>query len=52
MFTGELPIEDWLLTLERASAWNSWTQEELLIQFAGGRAFQELNLMSAKDKVS
>lgn len=58
MFTGEnleLRIEDWLPTLERASAWNSWTQEELLIQFAGhlrGRAFQEWNLMSAKDKVS
>ena len=56
VFTGEnmeLHLEDWLPTLERASAWNNWTNEELLIQFAGhlqGKAFQEWNLMSAKDK--
>lgn len=38
----ELGLEDWLLTLERVSAWNNWTKEELLIQFTGhlhGRAF-------------
>ena len=58
MFTGdnlELRLEDWLPTLERASTWNNWTPEELLIQFAGhlrGRAFQEWNLMSADDKAS
>ena len=26
---AELHLEDWLPTLERASSWNGWTQEEL-----------------------
>ena len=50
-FTGEeaeLRLEDWLPTLERASSWNGWTQEELLMQFTGylrGQALQEWNLL-------
>jgi len=41
--------------LERASPWNCWTDEELLLQFAGhlrGRALQEWNLLRAEDKQS
>ena len=58
VFNGEnleLRLEDWLPTLERVSAWNNWTSEELLIQFAGhlrGKAFQEWNLMGGDDKTS
>ena len=36
-FTGEDPeyqLDDWLPTLERACTWNSWTEEEKLIQLA------------------
>ena len=57
-FTGEdteLRLEDWLPTLERASSWNGWTHEELLMQFAGhlrGRALQEWNLLGPEDKES
>ena len=55
-FTGvdtELRLEDWLPTLERASSWNGWTPEELLMQFAGhlrGRALQEWNLLDPEDR--
>ena len=38
MFTGENPelcLEDWFPMLECVSAWNGWSPEELLIQFAG-----------------
>ena len=57
-FTGEeaeLRLEDWLPTLERASSWNGWTQEELLMQFAGylrGRALQEWNLLGPEERES
>ena len=43
-FTGEnleVIFNDWLMSLQRASTWNGWTEEELLIQLAGqlrGRA--------------
>lgn len=46
-FTGENPeirLDDWLPSLQRASRWNQWTEEEQLIQLAGhlrGRALQE-----------
>ena len=48
-FTGEsseLRIDDRLPNLERASLWNGWTNDELLLQFAGhlcGRALLEWN---------
>ena len=52
---AEFRLEDWLPTLERASSWNCWTDEELLLQFAGhlrGWALQEWNLLRAVDKQS
>ena len=36
-FNGESPelhIDDWLPNLERASVWNGWTDEEVLLLFA------------------
>ena len=55
-FNGEQPevrFEDWLPTLERAAAWNGWSNEELLLQLAGhlrGKALQEWNLMGQAEK--
>ena len=55
-FTGENPevrLDDWLPTLERASTWNEWTEDELLLQLAGhlrGRALQEWNLIDSGSK--
>lgn len=46
-------FEDWLPSLDRARSWNQWTEEELLLQFAGhlrGRALQEWNLLETDDK--
>ena len=40
----EVRLEDWLPTLERAVAWNGWSNEELLLQLAGhmrGKVLQE-----------
>ena len=56
-FTGEDPEcrLDWLPTLSRAADWNSWTEEDLLIQLAGhlkGRALQEWNLLSDDDRAA
>ena len=57
-FTGEDPdctLDDWLPSLERAIMWNSWTEEEQIIQLAGhlkSRALQEWNLLSPEEKVS
>lgn len=57
-FTGEDPeyiLDDWLPSLERASQWNNWTEEERLMQFAGhlrGRALQEWNLLSDDEKAT
>ena len=37
-FTGEdneIRFDDWLPTLERAAAWNDWTEDEKVIQLAG-----------------
>ena len=50
-FSGDEPeclLEDWLPSLERASLWNGWSEEEKMIQLAGhlkGRALQEWNLL-------
>ena len=55
-FTGENPevrLDDWLPSLLRASTWNEWTDDELLLQFAGhlrGRALQEWALLSTTSK--
>ena len=55
-FTGENPeviLDDWLPSLKRASQWNGWTPDELLLQFAGhlrGRALQEWSLLDEDDK--
>ncbi len=38
-FTSEDPetqLDDWLPALQRASKWNKWTKDELLIQLAAG----------------
>ena len=50
-FSGEDPdilLEDWLPSIERASEWNGWSEEDRMIQLAGhlkGRALQEWNLL-------
>ena len=55
-FTGENPemrLDDWLPSLQRASTWNEWTDEELLLQLAGhlcGRALQEWGLLDQHSK--
>ena len=57
-FTGEdqaVKLEDWLPILKRASAWNGWSQEEQLLQFAGhlrGCALQEWDLLSEGDRAT
>ena len=57
-FTGEnleIRIDEWLPSLERARAWNDWTEEELLLQLAGhlrGRALQEWGLLNEDSKRS
>ena len=46
-------LDDWLPSLLRASTWNEWTEDELLLQFAGhlrGRALQEWALLSTTSK--
>ena len=46
-------LEDWLPSLKRASTWNEWTEEELLLQLAGhlrGRALQEWGLLEESSK--
>ena len=50
-FTGEDPeirFEDWLPSLRRATTWNDWDTNELLLQLAGhlrGCTLQEYNLV-------
>ena len=57
-FSGEnvdVQLDDWLPALERASAWNSWTDEDLVLQIAGhlrGCALQEWNLLNEVDKAT
>ena len=55
-FSGDDPeclLEDWLPSLERASLWNAWSEEEKMIQLAGhlkGRALQEWNLLRSDQR--
>ena len=57
-FTGEncdVLREDWLPTFERAAHWNSWSEDEKLLQVAGylrRKALQEWNLLSGTQKSS
>ena len=57
-FTGEncdVLWEDWLPTFERAAHWNSWSEDEKLLQLAGylrRKALQEWNLLSGTQKSS
>ena len=51
----ECQLDDWLLSLERASVWNAWTAEERLMQLAGhlkGCTLQEYNLLRAEERES
>ena len=46
-------FDDWIPTLERAVAWNNWSEEEKLMQLAGhlrSKALQEWGLMSPDKK--
>ena len=57
-FSGEttgLTFDDWFPSLQRASDWNQWSDEEALIQLAGhlrGRALQERTLLRSTEKES
>ena len=57
-FTGEdleYILDDWLPSLECASQWNAWTEEERLMQFAAhlhGQALQEQNLLSDEERAT
>lgn len=57
-FTGEnheIQLDDWIPSLKRASVWNGWSEEELLLQLAGhlrGRALQEWNLLDDTSKTT
>jgi len=47
--------EDWIPTLERAAVWNSWSEEEKLLQLAGhlrGKALQEWVLLPEDHKAT
>lgn len=56
LFTGEsdeLKFNNWLCTLQRASDWNGWRDEETLLQLAGhlrGRAIQQWSLLDETEK--
>lgn len=58
MFTEknvDITWEDWLPLFECAAHWNSWTEEEKLLQMAGyfrKKALQEWNHLSNADKSS
>ena len=56
-FTGEseVQLDDWIPALKRASVWNGWSEDELLLQLAGhlrGRALQEWNLLDDQSKAT
>ena len=51
----EVRLDKWLPSLGRASAWNGWQEDELLLQLAGhllGQALQEWGLLNADTKIS
>ena len=33
--TGSITFEDWLPTMQRAAVWNSWSDDDCLVQLAG-----------------
>ena len=46
-------FDNWIPTLERAAAWNNWSEEEKLMQLAGhlrSKGLQEWGLMSPDEK--
>ena len=48
-------FDDWFQSLQRASEWNQWTNDETLIQLAGhlrGYALQEWTLLRPTEKES
>ena len=49
-------VKDWLPTLERALAWNTWFEEERLIQLPGHlkgiKVFQEWKFLSVEVKAT
>ena len=50
---GVIRFDDWLPSLERASSWNAWTDEEKLLQLTGhlrGRALQDAGVESHSDR--
>ena len=57
-FSGEDPevcLDDWFPSLQRASTWNGWTEEEELMQLAGslrGRALREWTLLPHSDSTN
>lgn len=57
-FSGEDPaclLEDWLPSLKQASFWNTWSEEELMIQLVGHlqqRALQKWNELSPDQRVT
>ena len=56
-FTGEdaCILDDWLPSLERASVWNGWSEEDKLMQLPGylrGRALQEWHLLRRSEQQS
>ena len=56
-FTGEdaCILDDWLPSLERASIWNGWSEEDKLMQLPGylrGRALQEWHLLRRSEQQS
>ena len=49
-----MQLEDWLPSLKRVAQWNSWSDDEQVMQLAGylrDRASQEWNLLSAEELV-
>ena len=51
--TNGVTFEDWLPTLQRAAAWNGWTDDDSLVQLAGylrKRALQEWNLLTDEER--
>ena len=58
VFSGEdleHQLDNWLLSLERASVWNAWTAEERLMQLAGHlsrHALQEYKLLRPEKRES
>ncbi len=51
----EVRLDDWFPTLDRATVWNGWSDEEALMQLAGhlrGKALREWNLLNKEQKTT